>query len=528
MEEHSNGNKAPVSLSSSVRDFIAIGFRNRVLMRRAFLVSLLGTLLAVFLFGIKYQSEMEVLIKRDTRVTPAVTPDDSARPESAGDSQMTALEMDNEQELMLSKDVLTEVVTACPVLVTGKTHFYTPVIRAITSRIPGYDDQKFAAAVSALSTGVTITPIPSSGILQATYSASDPLLSNCVTEELTRAYMKKHMEVNRPPKLYDFFAKQTDDYHNKLQDAEEKLLAFAKREQVASAAMQRDLAVQQASQFLASLRTTETAIAQTREHMQQLEAAEAKTDPRVTTQEKRGDNSGLLANLKSSLNTLELQRTELLAKYDPSYRTVQEVEQQIAQTKAAIDVQNQAPVKEDTTDRNPVYAWADSELAKARAELPALDAQMKATQKNVSAYNSEALTYTAGDITQQNLTTEVKAAETNYLLYLNKREQARISDMLDERRVLNVGIAEPPTLPGYPTYSPLLLVFVAFLLAGLVSVGAALIADYLDSSFRTPDEVTEVLRIPVFASIPVSESGNGGNGGNGRPVPSGSVPKNGH
>ena len=32
------------------------------------------------------------------------------------------------------------------------------------------------------------------------------------------------------------------------------------------------------------------------------------------------------------------------------------------------------------------------------------------------------------------LTREVKAAESNYLLYLAKREQARIQDMLDERK----------------------------------------------------------------------------------------------
>jgi capsular polysaccharide biosynthesis protein len=70
----------------------------------------------------------------------------------------------------------------------------------------------------------------------------------------------------------------------------------------------------------------------------------------------------------------------------------------------------------------------------------------------------------------------------------------------------------------------LLLILVSFILAGLVGVGAALTADYLDSSFRTPDEVKEILRIPVFASIPVSEPSKG----NGHEVKSGSVPKNGN
>jgi len=156
--------------------------------------------------------------------------------------------------------------------------------------------------------------------------------------------------------------------------------------------------------------------------------------------------------------------------------------------------------------------------------LPSLEAQRAANAQNVAKYNREALAYNEGEITSSDIMREVKAEEQNYLLYLGKRETARISDKLDEDRVLNVVVAEPPTLPAVPTYSPLLLIIVSFLLAGLVAVGSALTADYLDSSFRTPDEVKEVLRIPVFASIPVSDSATG----NGHDVSVGSTPRNGH
>jgi capsular polysaccharide biosynthesis protein len=33
-------------------------------------------------------------------------------------------------------------------------------------------------------------------------------------------------------------------------------------------------------------------------------------------------------------------------------------------------------------------------------------------------------------------------------------------------------------------------------------VGAAFLADYLDPSFRTPEEVQRILQIPVLAAIP--------------------------
>ena len=90
--------------------------------------------------------------------------------------------------------------------------------------------------------------------------------------------------------------------------------------------------------------------------------------------------------------------------------------------------------------------------------------------------------------------------------------------MLDERRVLNIVIAEPPTNPEQTLYSPLLLIALALIFGAFIAAGAALIADYLDPSFRTPDEVRDFLDVPVFASIPE----------NGFEIPVSSAPRNGH
>ena len=46
---------------------------------------------------------------------------------------------------------------------------------------------------------------------------------------------------------------------------------------------------------------------------------------------------------------------------------------------------------------------------------------------------------------------DAKTAEDNYLLYLNKREQAHISDAFDKNRILNVSIAQPATIAFKPT-----------------------------------------------------------------------------
>jgi capsular polysaccharide biosynthesis protein len=109
---------------------------------------------------------------------------------------------------------------------------------------------------------------------------------------------------------------------------------------------------------------------------------------------------------------------------------------------------------------------------------------------------------------QENLLREVKEAEGNDLLYKQKREEARIGDALDRQRIVNVAIAEAATVPALPARPHWALTLLAgILLACLVSPGVAFAADYFDPSLRTPDEVRDVLQIPVLAALP-KERGN--------------------
>jgi uncharacterized protein involved in exopolysaccharide biosynthesis len=512
-----NGFGASKSISSTLKEFLAIGFRHRSLVRTAFLWSTLAALLAVYIFGLKWESDFEVLVKHD-RVAPAITPDTSPRPQLPTDASATTIDITNESEILQSEDLLRKVVEACPMTVWGEPKWYTPYARKITGLLPGYDDQRFPNAVSKLASDLQVSVVSSTGLMQVAYASSDPVQSNCVTNNLTRLYIQKHLAVNRMPKVFDFFAQQTDEYRKKLADAEASLLNFAKTQDAVSATTQVTMAVEKANDFEADKHTAEKNAHATQQRLNELRGLKAALPPRISTQMRSTDNAALMANLKSTLNTLELQRTDLMAKYDPSYRLVQDVDTEIAQTKAAIAQQEKAPLNDNTTDQNPVYTWVDQELAKAQSDLAGYQAQASADAVIVHAYQQKALSFDQKGITQDDLTREVKAAEGNYLLYLQKREEARIQDMLDERRVLNVSIAEPPTYPVLTLYSPLLLISLALVFAAFIAAGAALIADYMDPSFRTPDEVREFLEVPVFASIPE----------NGFEVPVGTGKKNGH
>jgi hypothetical protein len=136
---------------------------------------------------------------------------------------------------------------------------------------------------------------------------------------------------------------------------------------------------------------------------------------------------------------------------------------------------------------------------KANEDLTGFLAKARATAPVVETYRQQALMMDQKGIQRQDLIRNIKASEANYMLYVQKQEQARISDELDKNSILNVAVADAPSVPSLPVFSPLLLILAGGVLALMLSTAAAFIADYLDPSFRNPEEVVQFLGVPLLA-----------------------------
>lgn len=474
----------------TMRDVLAIVFRQRWLLLVSFVAILLGIVLSGVLTP-KYEAQMKILVRRE-RADPMISSQANA-PSQSGREEVTEAELNSEVELMNSQDLLRKVV-----LTTG---LQTREGSGLSGQ-GSSEETQIAKAVRHLSTKLKIEPLRKTDVISVKYEASDPELAAHVLNVLASLYVEKHLEVHRPSGEFKFFDQQTEQYRNGLTTAEKRLTDFTREGGVVSAPFERDLVLQKIAEFEAVSKQTQTAIAETEQRIRSLQQQEAAIPSRHTTQVRTSDNPQLMQQMKSTLLTLELKRTELLTKYDPNYRLVQEIDKQIADTRASITAEEKAPIREETTDQNPTHEWAKSELAKAQTELMGLKAKAAATNSILGNYRDSARQLQQASIVQQDLVRTAKSEEENYLLYLRKEEQARINDALDQRGILNVAIAEQPTVPALPARSALLYALLSVVLAGTGSLGLAFTSDFLNPSFRTPDEVTAYLGAPVLASIP--------------------------
>jgi len=484
------------SQQTTLRDVAAVFFR----CPRLFLISFMFVLGAGVLYALlapSYKAEMKVLVRRG-RIDPAVTPTETAPPLVAHE-EITEEELNSEVELLQDQDILRKVV-----LDTG--------LAANVSWFPRLSredpEEQIARAVKRLAGKLDVRPVRKSHLITVSYKSSDPRLSAAVLKALADAYLARHVSLRRPSGQQTFFDEQMQQSRRAMEDVESQLIQFTRKNKVVSATLERDLTLQKLSEAESADLGLQASLAEAAERVRSLEAKLRELPERRVAQIRNADNPQLQERLKSKLLELQLKRTELLTKFQPSYRLVAEIDQQIAQARAAIEAEGLKPLRDELTESNPEFEWVSSERMKALVELQVLLKRQGVSRAQLAGYKQTAEKYGESVLTQGDLEHKLKAAEDKYLLYSNKREEARIGDALDENGILNVALAEDPRVPALPTWPLWAATCLSFAAACIFSTGIAFVADYFDPSFRTPDEVFDLLGSPVLASLP-ARSGTG-------------------
>jgi uncharacterized protein involved in exopolysaccharide biosynthesis len=507
------GQSGNSTFSFTARDLVAIVFRHRRVTVLCFAGVLVGAVLASVVLP-KYEAETKILVQQG-RADPVVSAEQKDPITQNG--LITEEELNSEIELLHSHDVLRTVVVSC-----GLDHKW--MLRDLFDRVlgPASSEYRIEKAIRRLDSALDDAEVSKkSNVINVPYASHDPQLAAQVLKTLDTAYLDKHSKVYRPEGQFQFFDQEAQRYKNTLDDAEAKLKGFANYQGETSPQVLRDIALQKLNDFNGLLHQTQSDISENQHRIDQLEREAGVTPERLLTQDRSSDDAVLLEQFKNTLLTLELKRTELLTKFQADYPLVQEVDKQIVKARSEVEAAEKRPVRDKTTDQNPTYLWIRSELAKAKADLAGQQARQAALQSIVHTYEGKVSDLEHEGLLQHDLLRVAKTAEDNYLLYQQKREEARITDALDKTRILNVTIAEDPAVPVLPSHPPIMYALLGILLGLTLTVVLLFMLEYFNQSFRTPAEVETFLNVPVLAAVPYNRTdfhrhGHGNVNGNAR------------
>lgn len=488
----------------SLRDRLSVAFRHKRLVTICVVVTLLAAVFAA-IFLPRYHGEAKILVQRD-RVDPVLSPTPEMNTYTlSAQPIVTDEDMRSEAELMQSTEVLTEVVKSAGLADSNAPVWWARLVKPFTSQSASEKsyEERVAGQVNQLARDLVIEPARGSYIIDVTYKSRDRERAQRVLDKLVQVYVAKHTAVHHPAGEHGFFKQQASEYRKRMEAAQARLANFPATNGAVAPGMDKELTMQKLAEFRFSLDETRASIADMERQIQGLKQKERSIPDRLTTQVRKSDNPQLLQQLKSTLLNLELRRSELLSKYQPDYRPVQELTEQITQTRAAIQRELSSPMSDVTTDVDPTHQMVRSDLAKAETELAGLRAREAETAAIVKSYTARARELNGSALEEASLQRDLKTEEDNYLLYARKSEEARISDALDAHRMVNVTVAEAPLVPALPSHSPLFFGSLALIALMTASFGLIWSLERMDRTFHTPRELEAYLGLPVLVAIPL-------------------------
>lgn len=470
--------------SVSVTNIAAIFRRRRWLIVTTFLLTLGAVAAATFAMPKQYETRMKVLVKNE-RADMIVSPDHNGTSGYRG--EVSEAQINSEIELLTGNNLLQQVVTK-----SGLDR---------QQHAPGTTAIAVERAVKRLQSNLKVSPVRKANVILVEYADTDPRRAVTVLANLADLYLEAHLRVHGTPGTYEFFKGQAERYQRELQGAESSLADFRRRENIVMLSQQKDVMLQSAAESETALLQAETAVSEYTQKIagtrRQLTAAK----PRVVTQSRVSGNQYSVERLSTMLAETQNRRTQLLAKFRPDDRLVQEAEQEITDTRAALEKATKMTGLEESTDVNPVHQALEIELAKQQTELAGATSRRETLAGQSGSYRRQMMKLANATAAFDDLARTQKEAEDNYLLYAKKTEEARIAESLDRQKIANVVISETPIEPHVPSKPNVALnLALGALLAGFLSLGLAFAAECFRNTVEEPHELEELTGLPVLAT----------------------------
>jgi uncharacterized protein involved in exopolysaccharide biosynthesis len=261
--------------------------------------------------------------------------------------------------------------------------------------------------------------------------------------------------------------------------------------------------VRMVGEISSSLREVNNGTAGTEERIRAIRDQIA-SQPEVVKRSQDVEINPVITQLSTQLVDREVDRVALLRKYTDKDRHVHDNSEEIADLKANIETElrdRPTVIAHQVFRTNPIREERLRTLLDLESSLREMRARQAMLDEEMSRANRRLITLRQKSIEFDRLDQEVKNRRETYELYVKREQEARISQAMDEQKLVNIDVVQRPALP-LPRSDTQRVSVALSIIAGLtVGVAGAFGREYMSSSLRTESDVGRHLRLPLLASI---------------------------
>jgi uncharacterized protein involved in exopolysaccharide biosynthesis len=415
-------------------------------------------LAAIFLLPARYTSSMRILI----RATPTDLRSAPDRANGAQVGQVTEEEVNSEVELLTSYDLIKQAV----------------LHNHLEGDESGSDSEqeKVDIAIRRMGDKLNVSAIRKTNIIEVAYTAKSPKLAADVLRSIESGYMETHLQAQSTPGGFRFFRDETDYYRNQFARRQGALAQFNASQGTANLEQQMTLLTRTIADQEASLQQVEAQITELHMEVGESTSVTKSLSPRIDTTKRSVPRLASIEHLTTLLADLKSRRIQQASKFRDDDPLLKETDNEIAAVESELQDSTTAISYETSTDVNPISQSIQSGMATRSVELAGLEAKAGVLKSQIANNRSRINYFVANTGQYRLLSGDVQNAEDDYNNYVQRQENARISESLDASKISNVVMAQEPTesiLPN-PRHRALIFVF-SFLMGIFLSVGSCLL-----------------------------------------------------
>jgi len=448
MNEPLNKEKSQLS---SVRDYVAVVFRQKHKIITLFLVVAIAVTLYLIRTPNLYKSEAKLMVRLgkesvldptgQTGLITSITPSQLSR-------------INTELEIIKGQELAEKIVDSL-----GLAY-----ILGIDEESLPSDSRKLLLlrneALRILMKNLELTTAKETNIILISYKSRSAERAQKVVSKLIDLYRTKHIDLQRAPGSYDFYKRQIDAAKEGLTKTEEELFKLKNELGIDSVDKQREIIWSRISALYLDLERTISSLA---------------------------FNKVKVEAMKKSLDEL------------PKIVEMWETKESIL-FKGVIGT--------DVTKRsNPIYQQMQVALLNEKATLGSLEAQAEAQRQQLIVAKQELRTLNrhAGKIGK--LEGELEMQKDNYRKYLENLQAARVDEVLEKEHISNIRVVQNATYPVEPLIkSKIKIAVLGLFFAIFGGIGLAFVAESLDHTLKKPEDVEDKLNVQALAAIPAVSS----------------------
>jgi uncharacterized protein involved in exopolysaccharide biosynthesis len=470
------------------RDFLTILFKHKSKILIIFFAVVLTVAIGSFLMAPTYEAKSTLLVKigREYMYRPEVGTGTQISVSPPNQEEI----VNSELQVLENRELMEKVIRTI-----GVENLYpTLAKRTYSDGVTPVD-----MAVIAFGKDLTVEGVKKSNVIEVSYRNKDRQMAAKALNLLVELFKEKHLQVYNDPKS-SFLEQQLDEYREKLKGSEEGLQQFKQQNRVYALDEQRNLLLQQRVNADTTYKEALNSTAELRQRLSTLnEKAHTMSEnlPLYTVSER----DRAITDAKAKLFDLQMKEQELLTKYKEDNFRVVDVRKEVATAQRFVTEQEE-DVKAAVRTGNPVFQEIEKERIKTEADLKAQQAKSESLKHQLVMMDAEISKLDLAEKKFVDLKRGFVVNEKNYQNYVDKSEDARISDDMNRRKLANISTIQAASVPVKPIKPRKgLNIALSIVLGAVAGLGFAFFSEYSSQGLASPEAAERRLKLNVLATV---------------------------